>query len=73
MRLGVVDVQADAGANRRAVGFRADQLEFDPVVAEARVLEDGVHRAVAGVGAAELFEDVLVAVVVDVGKGDAVA
>ena len=52
----------------------ADEPDGDPVVAEARVLVEGVlEEAVAREGAAHLLEDVLVAVVVEVGERDGVA
>ena len=68
-----IDRHGDPGADRRAVGLHADQLERDPVVAVAGVLEQPQRVRVAGRGAADLEDDFLVAVVVEIGKRDAVA
>ena len=55
------------------VGSRPAKAQGQPVVAVARVLEEGVCVPVAREGAAQFDEHVLVAVVVEVGEGDAVA
>ena len=60
------------GADRGAVGPRADQAQRQPAIAVARVLEEDVVRLVAGHGAAGLEEQVQVAVAVPVGERDAV-
>ena len=69
---GLGEVDADAGPERGAVGPGADQLDFQPVTARPRVSEQGVVRLIARRRAAQLHEQVEVAVAIVVGKGDAV-
>ena len=63
----------DPGADRRPVGLLADELDRQPVVPLAGVLEEDVVVLVAVDGAAHLDEEVDVAVAVPVAAGDAVA
>ena len=67
-----VDGDGDPGANRRPVGLHADQLERNPVAAVPRVLEQPERVRVARRGAADLEDDLLIAVVIEIGKRDAV-
>ena len=64
-----LDPRADGGA----VGFHALELEFQPVVPVARIGEKLVVVVVAFDRAANDGIDVLVAVIVDVSKGDPMA
>src|SRR5207244_856124 len=59
----------DAGPDGRPVGLLAHQLDGEPVVVVAGVLEEDVAEAVAGGGAAELDEQVHVAVAVPIAAG----
>src|SRR5262245_44480273 len=63
----------DACADRRVVGFGSLQFQFDPMVLVAGVQKQRTAGAVAGIGAAQLDEDFLVTVVVEVRKADAMA
>ena len=63
----------DARAVGEAVRAPALELQREEVVRVAGVLVERVEEVVALVEAAELVEDVLVAVVVEVGERDAVA
>jgi hypothetical protein len=63
----------DAGADSGAVGLFAEQLDVQPFVSLAEVLEQDVVIAVASHRAAHLHEQVHTAVAVPVAAGDAVA
>ena len=67
-----LEVDPDLGARGRAVGLGADQLDFQPVVALARVLKERVVRLVARRRPAELDEEVEITVAVPVGERDSV-
>src|SRR5262249_32811734 len=69
----VLDHQMQPRADGRTVRLPALQRDRHPVVAEARVLEQDIAESVARVGAAELLENILVAVIVEVRKGHAMA
>src|SRR5262245_42468908 len=68
----LADVGTDPGAERGPVGFRAHELDLQPVTTLAGVLKQYVVSLVTGHGAADFDEDVEVAVAVPVGEGDAV-
>ena len=72
LAVGGLQVDPDLGPERGAVGLGADQLDLQPVAAVAGVLEQGVVGLVARSRAAELDEEVEVAVAVPVGERDAV-
>jgi hypothetical protein len=65
---GTVDPDCDARTDRRAVRFDADELEGDPVAAMARILEQPKRVRVCRCRAADLEHDLLVAVMVEIGK-----
>src|SRR6185369_15690743 len=65
------DVAADVRADPRAVRARADDLHRQPVVAEAGVAEERVAEGVARERSAQVGEDVLIAVAVQVRESDA--
>src|SRR5438552_2185454 len=67
------DPHRDLGANRRAIALHADQPHVDPVVALTGILEQPQRVAIRGHRSANLRDDVLVAVAVEIGEGDAVA
>ena len=67
------DGDRDLGANRGAIALHADQVHVDPVVALAGILEQPQGVTVRGHRAANLRDDVLVAVAVEIGEGDAVS
>ena len=71
--IGVGDFHVNSRADGRAVGLDADQLDVDPVVAVARVLEQPERMGIAGGRPAHVEDDVVVAVVVHIGERDAVA
>src|SRR5688572_3556645 len=63
---------ADTRADRGAVRLDADELDRDPVIAVAGVFEQAQRVRVARRGAADLEHDLLVAILIEVGKRDAV-
>src|SRR5215831_16926623 len=65
------NLHADSRANRGPVRLDAHGLDGNPVVPETGVLVQDAVIPVARLGAAHLLEDVLVAVVVEIGKRDA--
>ncbi len=65
--------QLDARADRRSIGFLANELDGQPVVALAGVLEENIVVSVAVDGTAGLDEKIDVAVAVPVAAGDSVA
>ncbi len=72
MPSGVFDRDLDARADGRAIRSDADQSHPEPVVAVTRILEQSKCVRIAWRGAADLEDDFLVAVVVEVRECDAV-
>ena len=66
------DLRLDAPAEAGPVGAAALEAQRDPVARRPWILEQRVGELVAGIEAAELLEEVLVAVVVEVAPGHAV-
>ena len=69
----VFDRHFDPCSNRPTIGFCANQLQVDPVIAVAWVLEHTQRVTIAVGRAPHLGDDVLVAVVAEIGEGDAVS
>src|SRR3984957_13395022 len=63
----------DAGANRRPIGFDSYEVETDPIVAIARVLEQPERVTVARHGSANFGQQIFIAVIVDIGEGHTMA
>ena len=63
----------DAGAEGISVGLDAFEAKSEPVMVVAGIFKQDILVEVAVIGSAEDDVDVLVAVVVEVGKGDPVA
>src|ERR1700749_2959658 len=63
----------DARSNRCPVGFDPDQMNIDPVVAASWIFEEPQGMCVRRYGAANLRENVLVAVAGQIGKRDPVS
>src|SRR5215470_1818940 len=64
------NVDVDSRSDGEAIGFDTNQPQLDPVVAVARILVKHAPELVVGIDPAHHFENVLVACVVDVAKGD---
>ena len=64
---------SDAGPNGGAVGTHAFQLEGEPAVAVSGILKEDIVGQIPGIGASYDRVNVLVAVVVEIAKGHAVA
>jgi hypothetical protein len=60
----------DPGAKRRAIRFLPGELYEKPVVRIARIGKHGIEGSVAQITAADVVDDVLKAVVVQIGKRD---
>ncbi len=69
--VGGLAVNLNPGAERSAVGFRADEFDLEPVATMAGVLEERVRRLVAGRRPAKFNEEVEVAIAVVVQEGGA--
>src|SRR5262245_40309943 len=69
---GVLDCDLDARANRRAIRLDTHQTHTQPVVAVPGIFEQTKDVRVARSRAADLEDDLLVAVVVEIREGDAV-
>ena len=69
---GALDNHVDPGSNRRAVGFDPFEFERDPVVAMPRVQVQNIMVNITTDGAAHIFVDILVAVIIDIAKRNSV-
>ncbi len=69
--VGGLAVNLNPGAERSAVGFRANEFDLEPVATMAGVLEERVIRLVAGRRPAEFDEEVKIAIAVVVQEGGA--
>ena len=63
----------DSGADRRAVAFHSHQAKRDPVIAVARIFKQANGVPVAGHRAPRFSDEVFLAVVFEIGKGDSVS
>ena len=63
----------DPGSDRGPVCLHAHQLQIDPVIAVAGVFEQTESVTVPGHGAADRSDDVFIAIIIDVRKGDTVS
>ncbi len=70
MAVGRFEIDADPGTKGRAIRRGADELDLQPMTSPQRVLKQRVERLVAGRCAAELHEQVQVAVAIPVGEGN---
>src|SRR5437016_3610494 len=68
-----LDADFYSGANGRAVGLNALQLELDPMIRMAGVFKQDPLEPIARVGAAHHFIYVLIAIIVEVCEGYCVA
>src|SRR5439155_13990991 len=71
--IGLLYRHSDAGSDSGPIALDPDKTYVDPVIAAARVLEQPHRVPVARDGAADLRDDVLVAVTIEVGERDAMA
>ena len=65
--------ECHARADRRAVALRADEPQVDPAVRVAGILEQPQRVPIRLHRAADFGDDVLVAVAIEIGEGDAVS
>ena len=66
------DLGADACPDCRSIGAHTDKFNGKPVIAETRIFIQNIVILITGKRTTHLLEDVLIAVVVVVGKGNAV-
>src|SRR5713226_4906820 len=66
-------LHVDPRANRGTIGLGPFEFQSDPMISIARILIEHAISLVAREGTAHFFKYVLVAIIVDVPKGDAVA
>src|SRR5574339_600999 len=71
--VGTFDRDLDTRADRGSIRPYANELDPEPVVTVARVLEQPERVCIAGRGAADLEDDLLVAVVIEIGERDAMS
>ena len=69
----VCNCDGDSGADRGPIALHPDQLQRNPIVSMPRVFKQPHRMAVGGGGAADLGDDVFVAIVVEIGEGNAMA
>ena len=67
--IAVIDLRMDSCSNGGAVARPADQSDCQPVIPESRILKKGIPVAIPGVGPSQLFKDIEIAIVIEIGEG----
>ena len=68
----VLDGQLDSSADRRPIGLDTDEPHAQPIVSVTGILEESQRMTVSWCRAADFGDDFLVAIIVQIGKRDAV-